>query len=147
MRVPTEVAAPHTYGGSIITGVTLAEPRSGDPRRPRNFSVPSYRPRQRAGSTRRRCPVSARRGCGAAHAGRWRQAPQKTGASAEVSAKRRAQGLVPSRHCGVHGRKAGRRMERLFEGHSLGCPVRLQAPPRPSLLVGKTSPYRTPPGV
>jgi len=39
--------------------------------RPRNLSVPSCRPHQRSGSTRRRCPVSGRVGWGAAHAGRW----------------------------------------------------------------------------
>ena len=38
------VAAPHTYGGSIITDVTIAEPHGGAPLRPRNDAVPSYRP-------------------------------------------------------------------------------------------------------
>ena len=38
------VAAPNTYGGSIITDVTIAEQRCCDPLRPRNDFVPSYRP-------------------------------------------------------------------------------------------------------
>jgi hypothetical protein len=43
------MAAPNTYGGSIITGVTIAEPRGGSSLRPSNDSVPSDRPMQKAG--------------------------------------------------------------------------------------------------
>jgi hypothetical protein len=45
------VAAPHTYGGSIITAVTIAEPHCGEPLRPRKDVVPSYRPTQTPGCT------------------------------------------------------------------------------------------------
>ena len=58
--------------------------------------------------------------------------------------RQRAQGIGTYRRPGVHGRKACSRIERLCEGPSLGGPVRLQAHPLPSLMVGKTSPYRKP---
>jgi hypothetical protein len=48
-RCQPSMAAPPTYRGSLITDVMRAEPRGGDSLRPRNDSVPSYRPIQEAG--------------------------------------------------------------------------------------------------
>jgi hypothetical protein len=119
----------------------------GRVRRPRHLSVPSSRPRQRLGSTRRRWPVSARLGCGAAHAGRWRHAPPATGARADGPSQAQGSGaeaLEVSWRSLTPARKAYRAP---LCGASRCWPVRLQAQPLPSLRGGQTSPYQKPPGV
>ena len=69
--------------------------------RPRNLSVPSYRPMQRSGSTRRRCPV--RSGSGeeqhtqaVGDKRRFNQARERMS-----NQRQRAQGMVTYRHFGV----------------------------------------------
>jgi hypothetical protein len=114
--------------------------------RPRNLSVPSYRPIQRSGSTHRvvqlepgsgeeqhtqavcdeRCVIyRSESGC-----------PIKAQGSGdcdlEASWRSLTQGMPPCRAP--------------FAGSSRGCPVRRRAHPLPSLSVGRTYPYRKPPG-
>jgi hypothetical protein len=48
-RCPPSVAAPHTSGGAVATGVASAEHHGGAPRRPRHAAVPAYRPSHRCG--------------------------------------------------------------------------------------------------
>jgi len=48
-RCQPSAAAAHTSGGSVATWVASAENHGGYPLRPRNDSVPSYRPIQRGG--------------------------------------------------------------------------------------------------
>ena len=50
-RCRQHVAAPHTYCGSLAVEMTRAEKRPEGALRPRNLSVPSYRPTQKGGGT------------------------------------------------------------------------------------------------
>ena len=115
--------------------------------RPSNISVPSYRPRHRLGSPPRRGPVSARRGCGAAPAGRGRQAPPATGARADGPA--RGQGSA-TRDREAPWRAVTPCLQHApapLGGSSQGGPVRPPAPPLPSLSAGRMAPSRPPPVV
>ena len=101
--------------------------------RPRNVSVPSYRPRHTPGSTVKRCPVRRRLGGGAAH-GNSRQLLPCEQERESVSHHREGSGIVPSN---APGRSETPSLldERAFRvsGSSHGCPVRRHAHLLPSL--------------
>src|SRR5262245_50017589 len=59
MRYRRPMSAPNTYGGSVVTWVTIAASPWGYALRPRNNVVPSDRPRQRGGSAYTACQLAS----------------------------------------------------------------------------------------
>jgi hypothetical protein len=90
------VSAPNTYGGSIAIAMASAEKREFGPLRPRNISVPSYRPMQSGGSTQRVGQLVPGSGEGQ-HTYTGRDARRRSRAGADVQSK--AEGSGPKRLC------------------------------------------------
>jgi hypothetical protein len=124
--------------------VTIAEPRGGESLRPRNNSVPSYRPTQYAWLSVVDSPVSARLGGGAAHA---------TGGDHRRLFRSQSGCPINRAGSGIHGlgvpwrsqTQPGKALGTRATGSSLLSPVRRWAHPLCSLRSGGISPYRKPP--
>jgi hypothetical protein len=85
----TNVAAPNPYRGSVAIKMAIAEQSRGSARRPRNISVPAYRPIQRHGYTAWACTSEGQvRGRGSTHHPRaTRAAYKRAGVGVQSKAK------------------------------------------------------------
>jgi hypothetical protein len=90
------VSAPHTDCGSVAMVMASAEKRSSGSLRPRNLSVPSYRPMQSSGSTLRVRQLAPGSGEGQ-HTCTGSNARHISRAGADVQSK--AKGSGPKRLC------------------------------------------------
>ena len=139
-RCQPSAAAPPTSGGSVATGVALAEHRWGSPLRPSNAAVPSCRPRHRGGEACAACQCASGAGegqrtsavCDARHGCR-----RQRGCPLNAEGSGRTRRRLPERSRPPSHRTAPAHPRRIPAG-----PGRRQAHPRCAPRPGGPCPYQ-----